>query len=66
MYGLSNMLNHIIDLNSCRNDPCHNGTCANTGPDAYKCICKPGYTNTHCESGINIFGIVDNLNLDYK
>ncbi|XP_013861401.1 protein jagged-1b [Austrofundulus limnaeus] len=39
------------DLNYCgTHQPCLNGgTCINTGPDKYQCICAEGYSGTTCQ-----------------
>ncbi|XP_061694021.1 protein jagged-1b [Syngnathoides biaculeatus] len=39
------------DLNYCgTHQPCMNGgTCINTGPDKYQCLCAEGYSGANCE-----------------
>ena len=45
----------LIDLNSCRLSPCKNqGTCLNSGPGEFRCVCVDGYTGRDCGQGIEI------------
>ena len=45
-------LMHFVDFNECADITCkNNGTCSD-GVGTYSCICKPGFTGIHCETGI--------------
>ena len=45
-----------IDEDVCgHRSPCQNeGTCTNTGPEAYVCTCPMFYTGTDCEVEVNL------------
>lgn len=41
----------ISDVNECKRSPCqNNGTCVNND-GSYTCLCEPGWTGQHCQTG---------------
>lgn len=46
-------LDFSVDVNECStSNPCKNGaTCVNN-VGGYQCLCVPGYTGIHCDTGI--------------
>ena len=47
------LLNFYSFQTPCTKNPCQNGaTCSpNYSRDEYKCVCLPGFTGQHCETG---------------
>lgn len=46
-----NMSLFILDVNECKRSPCqNNGTCINND-GSYTCLCEPGWTGQHCQTG---------------
>ena len=39
-----------ININECASSPCLNGGRCYDEPAAYRCLCSPAYTGTHCET----------------
>ena len=50
IFGYSITIIYISDINECKSHPCmHGGRCMDR-VNAFKCLCKPGYTGTRCET----------------
>ena len=61
-----------LDINECAKSPCKNGaTCQNIA-GSYQCVCKPGYTESNCETGklpckfMSSFGDIDEVHFFYR
>jgi len=46
------VLHDIADINECDSAPCSNGAACLDGDNGYSCACHPGYTGSHCETGM--------------
>ena len=45
-------MNYVVaDINDCDSDPCLNGGTCTDAVNSYACVCVPGYTGVHCETG---------------
>ena len=42
----------IVDIDECASMPCQNGGTCTDAVNGYSCGCVPGYTGTHCETGL--------------
>ena len=42
----------FIDIDECSSTPCQNGGTCTDAVNGYSCGCVPGYTGTHCETGL--------------
>jgi len=41
------------DIDDCGSSPCEQGDCSDHGPNAYRCVCRDGWTDTHCDFDVN-------------
>ena len=47
------MLNHFLDIDECKPNPCQNGGECEDEINSYNCTCAPGFTGDDCGTGIN-------------
>jgi len=54
-------LSYTADIDLCKFDPCENGATCIRGiiRSTYTCLCRPGYSGVHCETGT----LVNNISL---
>ena len=51
----------VVDINACESSPCINRAMCNDALNGYTCDCVAGYVGTHCETGIEIKGVLRNV-----
>ena len=44
----------FLDIDDCKPNPCKNGATCKDRVNGFKCICKPGFNGTKCETSILI------------
>ena len=44
---------HLIDLDECQSEPCHNGGTCLDREAGFECLCKPGWEGIFCEKDTN-------------